>query len=262
MKRTLALLFSLCLLLTSCVVGSITEEKIDPPTITVDGVTYRPVKEKTNYVRVYFKGFGSVLLTLSPADAPITVENFQSLVAEGFYDGLTIHRVEPGFVIQGGAPKGDGTGGSGRPIKGEFAANGVQNTLSHVRGVISMARTSDPNSATSQFFICLNTETCTYFLDGRYAGFGWVSYGMDVIDAIAGVKIQATAGGTHAPIDKIVIDSMTFMAPDGGSADDGAESGNESSTESGAEGTEESGSASTSEPPVSGADGTDTAAAG
>lgn len=131
---------------------------------------------------------GEIVIRLRADVAPITVKNFTSLVSSGFYDGLTFHRIMPGFMIQGGDPNGDGTGGSGTtPIKGEFSSNGVNNTLSHTRGVISMARTSDPNSATSQFFI-VNDDSAARSLDGNYAAFGEVVSGMDVVDGITGTE--------------------------------------------------------------------------
>ena len=117
--------------------------------------------------------------------APITVENFIKLVRDGFYDGLTFHRVIPGFMIQGGCPNGTGTGGPGWHIKGEFASNGVENPLKHTRGVISMARAMDPDSAGSQFFIMHQDAP---HLDGQYAAFGKVVEGMDVVDEIASVQ--------------------------------------------------------------------------
>ena len=123
-----------------------------------------------------------IKLELYPEIAPITVANFEKLVKENFYNGLTFHRIIPGFMIQGGCPKGDGTGGPGYGIKGEFAANGVKNDLKHIRGVISMARAQDPNSAGSQFFIMHRDAP---HLDGQYAAFGKVVEGMDVVDEIA-----------------------------------------------------------------------------
>ncbi len=121
-------------------------------------------------------------IELYPDIAPITCENFEKLVREGFYDGLTFHRVIPGFMIQGGCPNGTGTGGPGWHIKGEFAANGVKNDLKHTRGVLSMARAMDPNSAGSQFFIM---HADAPHLDGQYAAFGKVVSGMEAVDAIA-----------------------------------------------------------------------------
>ena len=119
---------------------------------------------------------------LYPDVAPITVANFEKLAADGFYDGLTFHRVIPGFMIQGGCPIGNGTGGPGHNIKGEFAANGVKNDLKHDRGVLSMARAMDPDSAGSQFFIMVEKAP---HLDGQYAAFGHVVSGLEVVDEIA-----------------------------------------------------------------------------
>ena len=126
-----------------------------------------------------------IKLELYPDKAPITVENFEKLVGEGFYDGLTFHRVISGFMIQGGCPNGTGTGGPGYHIKGEFAANGIPNDIKHVRGVISMARAMDPNSAGSQFFIMHQDAP---HLDGQYAAFGRVVEGIEAVDEIADVE--------------------------------------------------------------------------
>lgn len=128
------------------------------------------------------KDLGDIKLELDAEEAPVTVENFEKLVKEGFYNGLIFHRVIYGFVIQGGDPNGDGTGGPGYTIKGEFESNGIPNSIKHVRGVISMARAMDPDSAGSQFFICHDDAP---FLDGQYAGFGKVVEGMEVVDEIA-----------------------------------------------------------------------------
>ena len=124
---------------------------------------------------------------LYPDIAPISVNNFISLASSGFYDGLTFHRVISGFMIQGGCPKGNGTGGPGYCIKGEFSSNGVSNDLKHTRGVLSMARTSAPDSAGSQFFIMHEDSP---HLDGEYAAFGKVIEGMDVVDEIASVRVD------------------------------------------------------------------------
>lgn len=131
---------------------------------------------------------GVIRLELDSKAAPLTVANFEKLVSQGFYDGLIFHRVISGFMIQGGDPMGTGFGGSKDNIKGEFLANGVPNPISHKRGVISMARSQDPNSASSQFFIMHEDGT---FLDGQYAAFGHVTEGMDVVDAIASVRTNA-----------------------------------------------------------------------
>ncbi|MBR6530446.1 MAG: peptidylprolyl isomerase [Clostridia bacterium] len=132
-------------------------------------------------VEITMETGGKICAELYPDLAPITVENFVSLAKKGFYNGLTFHRIVEGFVIQGGDPVGNGTGGSGKNIKGEFAANGVQNDLKHERGVLSMARAMAYDSASSQFFIMLAPA---YYLDGQYAAFGRVTEGMDVVDSI------------------------------------------------------------------------------
>ncbi len=129
-----------------------------------------------------------IKVELYPDAAPITVANFEKLVGEGFYDGLIFHRVISGFMIQGGDPLGTGFGGAKEKIKGEFLANGVPNSIRHTRGVISMARAADPNSASSQFFIMHKDSP---FLDGQYAAFGKVIEGMDAVDEIAAVQVDA-----------------------------------------------------------------------
>ena len=133
-------------------------------------------------IEITMENGGVIRLELDAAAAPVTVENFEKLVRQGFYDGLTFHRIIPGFMIQGGDPEGTGMGGPGYGIKGEFSANGVDNPIRHTRGVISMARSSDPNSAGSQFFIMHEDAP---HLDGSYAAFGHVVEGMDVVDQIA-----------------------------------------------------------------------------
>ena len=135
----------------------------------------------THDVEIKVKDYGTIDVQLDADTAPITVTNFIKLVQENFYDGLTFHRIMDGFMIQGGDPLGNGTGGSDQTIKGEFKNNKVENNISHKRGVISMARSSDPDSASSQFFI---VQTDSTFLDGAYAAFGEVTSGMDVVDAI------------------------------------------------------------------------------
>ncbi len=135
-------------------------------------------------VQIEMENGGIIKLELYPDTAPITVENFINLAGEGFYDGLIFHRCISGFMIQGGDPTGTGMGGSGNRIKGEFAMNGVKNDLSHERGVISMARSQMPDSASSQFFIC---HADAKFLDGQYAAFGKVTEGIEVVDEIAAI---------------------------------------------------------------------------
>ena len=175
--------------------------------------------EITEYVRMNVtytdksgaKQTGSVVIRLYPDTAPITVANFQKLVSEKFYDGLTFHRVYKGFMIQGGDPDGDGTGGSDKKITGEFSSNGIENNLSHTRGVISMARSNNPNSASSQFFIRHQTSP---HLDGDYAAFGKVVYGMDTVDGIADIAVKMSSfGEPTAPVHPVTIVSMTFVSP-------------------------------------------------
>lgn len=145
---------------------------------------------------------------LYPEVAPNTVNNFISLVKKGFYDGLIFHRVIKGFMIQGGDPKGNGTGGSEETIPGEFRANGYDNPISHTRGAISMARAQDPDSASSQFFIC---QADCAFLDGDYAAFGQVTDGMDVVDAICADAQPTDGNGTIPPEAQPVINSVTIQ---------------------------------------------------
>lgn len=162
---------------------------------------------KTN-VEITVKDFGKIDLELYDELAPITVENFKKLVNEKFYDGLTFHRIIEGFMIQGGDPLGNGTGGSDEEIKGEFSANGVQNDLSHTRGVISMARSQLNDSASSQFFIVHQDST---FLDGQYAAFGKVTEGMDVVDKIAESTPVTDGNGTVEKANQPVIETIRVI---------------------------------------------------
>jgi peptidyl-prolyl cis-trans isomerase B (cyclophilin B) len=161
---------TIILLLTLLVVTKITKERSESH-----------MTGKVN-IEMNVKNYGIIELELDADQAPITVENFVNLVNQGFYNGLTFHRIMEGFMIQGGDPLGNGTGGSDNTIKGEFSSNGVNNTISHVRGTISMARSGNPNSASSQFFIVHEDST---FLDGNYAAFGHVTSGIEVVDKIA-----------------------------------------------------------------------------
>ena len=167
--------------------------------------------KKTEYVKITVKDHGDIIVRLRPDVAPITVKNFQKLVGEKFYDGLTFHRIYKGFMIQGGDPKGNGTGGSGTTIKGEFEKNGVTNELSHITGVISMARRSSPmDSATSQFFIC--NADASGSLDGSYAAFGYVVAGLDTVMSISDVEVTTNAGGEKSqPLEKVTIVSIRFV---------------------------------------------------
>ena len=151
------------------------------------------------------KDGGVIDLELDKKAAPVTVENFEKLVKDEFYDGLIFHRVIPGFMIQGGDPEGTGMGGPGWHIKGEFAANGWDNPIAHKRGVISMARAQDPNSAGSQFFIMHGDAS---YLDGQYAAFGKVVRGIEVVDKIAGVP---TSRWNNRPYEDQVIDTIRIV---------------------------------------------------
>ena len=161
MKKLLPLLTALLLLLTAC--GD------------------KSYGKGLHHAEIDIENYGTIALELDADTAPISVENFCTLAESGFYDGLTFHRIISGFMIQGGDPDGNGSGGSDKTIKGEFSSNGVENNISHVRGAVSMARSGDPNSASSQFFIVHADST---FLDGEYAAFGHVTSGMEIVDAI------------------------------------------------------------------------------
>ena len=147
----------------------------------------------THHAEIDIQDYGTITVELDGDIAPITVQNFMDLANDGFYDGLTFHRIIAGFMMQGGDPNGNGTGGSENTIKGEFSANGVENSLSHTRGAISMARSQTYDSASSQFFICHADST---FLDGQYACFGYVTDGMDVVDAVCEAAQPTDDNGT------------------------------------------------------------------
>ena len=161
-----------------------------------------------HHAEIEVKDYGTIDVELDADTAPITVTNFVKLAQEGFYDGLTFHRIMDGFMIQGGDPNGDGTGGSKENIKGEFSNNGVDNDISHTRGTISMARASDPDSASSQFFIVQADST---FLDGDYAGFGHVTEGMDIVDKICEDAKPTDNNGTITSDQQPVIEKITII---------------------------------------------------
>ena len=185
------LLLALCVL---CACGAKKEAKTEP---VCDAV-----------VEIVVKDYGTITVELDGEAAPITVANFVKLVEDGFYDGLTFHRIIEGFMIQGGDPKGNGTGGTDQKIKGEFAANGVENPLSHTRGAISMARSQNPDSASSQFFI---VHEDSKFLDGQYAAFGYVTEGMEVVDAICAAAQPTDNNGSIAKGNQPVIESISIV---------------------------------------------------
>lgn len=171
MKKTIVVIALLALLLSAC------------GTKPTSGVQQTPEPFQTvRHAEITVRDYGTIKLELDEGCAPITVANFIKLAKAGFYDGLTFHRIMDGFMIQGGDPDGNGTGGAKDKIKGEFANNGVNNPISHVKGVISMARANAPDSASSQFFITVADST---FLDGSYAAFGRVTEGMEVAEQIA-----------------------------------------------------------------------------
>lgn len=163
----------------------------------------------THHATIEVEGYGTIALELDADSAPVTVSNFAKLANEGFYDGLTFHRIIRGFMMQGGDPKGNGTGGSGETIVGEFSDNGIDNPIKHVRGTISMARSSAMDSASSQFFIM--QEDADY-LDGQYAAFGHVTDGLDVVDAICDSAKPSDNNGTIAPADQPRIVSIRVEA--------------------------------------------------
>ena len=216
MKKLLGILFTMVLLvsvLTACGKGSKDESSSDAGSGTVDSSSESGQSEKKlltgkHHVEIKIEKYGTIKLELDADTAPISVTNFVKLAEEGFYDGLTFHRIIDGFMIQGGDPNGDGTGGSDETIKGEFSENGVENNISHVRGVISMARSMDNDSASSQFFI---VHKDSLFLDGKYGGFGKVTVGMDIVDNICkDVKVE-DADGTTLPENQPVIDTVKVV---------------------------------------------------
>lgn len=186
MKKLLTVCVAAVLLLSLAACGktdtdTITDSKADKPAAETAGVG-------THHAEIDIQDYGTITVELDGDAAPITVQNFMDLANDGFYDGLTFHRIISGFMIQGGDPNGDGTGGPGYAIRGEFSSNGVENDLSHVRGVLSMARSSANDSAGSQFFIM---HADSDYLDGNYAAFGMVLGGLDTVDVIASVPTDS-----------------------------------------------------------------------
>lgn len=191
------------------------EEKIVTEEITegeIEGYKFKETDKVTERVKIQMQNGDIILIVLSNSDAPITIANFQKLVSEHFYDGLTFHRIMKDFMIQTGDPNGNGTGGSDEEIKGEFSLNGVKNDMSHTRGVVSMARrggnpetAETMNSASSQFFIVHQDST---YLDGNYAAFGKVFAGMDVVDKLAETEVGPDG---QTPVVKPVIKSIRFI---------------------------------------------------
>lgn len=161
----------------------------------------------THHAEIQVKDYGTITVELDADTAPITVTNFVNLAKDGFYDNLTFHRIMDGFMIQGGDPNGDGTGGADQTIKGEFSSNGVENEISHTRGTISMARAQDPDSACSQFFI---VQEDSDYLDGNYAAFGHVTSGMEIVDQICKDVPVEDDNGTVKAENQPVIEKITI----------------------------------------------------
>ena len=197
LKKLLAL--SLCVaavILVSCA-GKNKSEETKPDEALLNGL---------HHAEIEIKDYGTIKLELDADTAPITVTNFVNLAKSGFYDGLTFHRIISGFMIQGGDPNGNGTGGSGKNIKGEFSKNGVENNIEHVRGVISMARSNQNDSASSQFFIMHKDAP---HLDGMYAAFGHVTSGIEIVDKICEETPVTDANGTVLKENQPVITKIT-----------------------------------------------------
>ena len=161
----------------------------------------------THHAEIQVKDYGTITVELDADTAPITVTNFVNLAKDGFYDNLTFHRIMDGFMIQGGDPNGDGTGGADQTIKGEFSSNGEENEISHTRGTISMARAQDPDSASSQFFI---VQEDSDYLDGNYAAFGHVTSGMEIVDQICKDVPVEDDNGTVKAENQPVIEKITI----------------------------------------------------
>lgn len=198
-----AVLLSVCLILAGCGAKAVPAEKAASPAAEgmLSGVYTAEIK---------IKDYGTVIFSMDADKAPATVTNFVTLAKAGFYDGLTFHRIIDGFMIQGGDPLGNGTGGSEQKIKGEFSANGIKNDQSHTRGAVSMARSSAMDSASSQFFI---VQKDSKYLDGQYACFGYVTEGMDAVDAICKNTPVTDNNGTVKPENQPVIESIRITEP-------------------------------------------------
>ena len=212
MKKRTFLLFALLamLVLTACGGKSNAQTDTSAPDDSSQQTTADDTAEPIgqHHAQITVKDYGTIDIELDGDVAPISVQNFIDLANDGFYDGLTFHRIISGFMMQGGDPTGTGMGGSEDNIKGEFSANGVKNDLSHTRGAVSMARSSDYDSASSQFFIVQQDST---YLDGQYACFGYVTNGMDVVDAICDNTPVTDDNGTVEAANQPVIESVKII---------------------------------------------------
>ncbi|MBR4077315.1 MAG: peptidylprolyl isomerase [Oscillospiraceae bacterium] len=215
MKKMLIMLLAVCMLLTvaACGTQGSATAQTDVTTLTGEDAYTSQIElldeDMTYYVDIEIADYGTVTVQLDQSAAPITAANFVTLAENGFYNGLTFHRIISGFMVQGGDPKGNGTGGSDVKIKGEFSANGWDNPIKHERGVISMARSKAYDSASSQFFIM---HADAPHLDGGYAAFGHVTEGMDVVDAICAAAKPMDNNGSIAKENQPVITSVTVRA--------------------------------------------------
>ncbi|WP_318361092.1 peptidylprolyl isomerase [uncultured Agathobaculum sp.] len=212
MKKRTFLLFALLamLVLTACGGKSNAQTDTSAPDDSSQQTTADDTAEPIgqHHAQITVKDYGTIDIELDGDVAPISVQNFIDLANDGFYDGLTFHRIITGFMMQGGDPTGTGMGGSEDNIKGEFSANGVKNDLSHTRGAVSMARSNDYDSASSQFFIVQQDST---YLDGQYACFGYVTNGMDVVDAICDNTPVTDDNGTVEAANQPVIESVKII---------------------------------------------------
>lgn len=214
MKVILLAFLASCVVLAGCGKGSSNPEETETAQVTSGVSGDSAVQEELNgdtkkhHVKITVKDYGSITVELDSAYTPITTANFLKLANEKFYDGLTFHRIIDGFMIQGGDPLGSGLGGSDETIKGEFSSNGVENPLSHTRGAISMARSQQKDSASSQFFIVHEDST---FLDGDYAAFGYVTEGMDVVDKICESVQAEDQNGTVTKENQPVIERIEVL---------------------------------------------------
>lgn len=212
MKKRTFLLFALLAMLVPTACGGKSNAQTD--TSAPDDSSQQTTADDTaepigqHHAQITVKDYGTIDIELDGDVAPISVQNFIDLANDGFYDGLTFHRIITGFMMQGGDPTGTGMGGSEDNIKGEFSANGVKNDLSHTRGAVSMARSSDYDSASSQFFIVQQDST---YLDGQYACFGYVTNGMDVVDAICDNTPVTDDNGTVEAANQPVIESVKII---------------------------------------------------
>ncbi|MBE6027751.1 MAG: peptidylprolyl isomerase [Clostridiales bacterium] len=200
LKYLLVMMISVSLMaLAAC--GGGQAEPSEPETPEKEGIGI-------HHAEIEIADYGTVTVELDGDTAPITVQNFMDIANSGFYDGLTFHRIIDGFMIQGGDPNGNGTGGSDKNIVGEFASNGYENNIAHVKGVISMARSQDPDSASSQFFIMVADAP---HLDGEYAAFGHVTSGQEIVDKVAADAQPLDSNGTMAPEDQPVITAIRII---------------------------------------------------